>query len=773
MNSVNAKIRLKTPSAVKKPFILHLLISFMLGRVFLAECISPFAAAYLCSFMQTKEKNGVKTVLTVLSAAAGVLTTPYRGTFLKYLLTFVLFGIIYISASAAGKKNSVAATSAAAAAANITAGVIYYAQLDNIAYNMAMLAVESAACFVIPFVIKSASSVICGEISLTEIKNDDIAGIYFLMAAVATGFCGIYIGNVSVGKSLCGLCIMIISFCGGCATASACGVGIGILNSLYAFEFNESAGVFGFCGLVSGALSRFKRPGVILGFVVSSKLLSLYFGGWSDSIFSDFEVIIAVCMFCLIPYSALMNVKTFLNINSYKTEELGRVLGNVSEKMKNISKSFGTLSDLSSRVFEKTPPNTADISTVYDMTADKICKTCGLKFICWDKEAFDTRDLLNKLTGILERKGYISSDDIPDKFRQKCIKSVAFVNELNRTFCGIKMNGRWQERLNHGQKLISMQLGGMAGIVDGLTSDIDKSIVFDKSKENLIYSRLEQRQISCSDITVTKNSDNITSVTMRIKQKNSSDFTQTCLAIEDTVSAVIGKNMGIESYSCKKTKYFIKLSEREQFTVTCSIKSLPKNGESVCGDNVVCGKISGGKYAVILSDGMGSGKNAAKISKTAIELLQQFLNAGFEKSNSVNMIGSAIMLGNSETFTTIDAVTVDLYTGQTEFIKAGANTSYVKTAKSVRKLSSTSLPVGIIDDVDIDTSSYCAKDGDIIVLISDGIQSAADDWFEQYLLNMHEDNPDIISALLLDEAVRNKKQDDDMTVAVIKITKNK
>ena len=170
---------------------------------------------------------------------------------------------------------------------------------------------------------------------------------------------------------------------------------------------------------------------------------------------------------------------------------------------------------------------------------------------------------------------------------------------------------------------------------------------------------------------------------------------------------------------------------------------------------------------------MGSGKNAAKISKTAIELLQQFLNAGFEKSNSVNMIGSAIMLGNSETFTTIDAVTVDLYTGQTEFIKAGANTSYVKTAKSVRKLSSTSLPVGIIDDVDIDTSSYCAKDGDIIVLISDGIQSAADDWFEQYLLNMHEDNPDIISALLLDEAVRNKKQDDDMTVAVIKITKNK
>lgn len=770
MNNQNTKIISKIEIAVKKPFLLNLFISFMLGRVFLADCISPFALGYICSYMGTKGKSSAKVVLTVIFAVLGILTTTSRTAVLKYMLAYVLFGIMYISVSALSRGQSSVKICSSAAAANLISGVIYYAQLDNMPYNLAMLAVESAACFVIPFVIKSTAEIICGEKELTEIKTEDIAGIYFLMAAVVTGFCEIYIGNISVGKSLCALCIMIIAFTGGCSAATTCGVGIGILNSLYAFELNEYAGIFGFCGICAGALSRFKRPGVILGFVVSSRLLALYFGGWSDCIFTDFETIISVCLFCLIPYSALMNIKTFFSVNSYRSEELGRMMSSISERLKGISKTFSALAELSAKISVNTPPNTADPGTAYDMAADKVCKSCGLKFICWDKESFDTRDLLNKLITPLEKKGFISSEDIPERFRQKCIKSTIFVNELNRTFCRLKAESNGTDRLNRSQKLISMQLEGMSDIVDDITSDINQKIIFDKSKENAIYSRLEQEGIRCSDVTAVKDADGISTVNMRVRQGNS-DFTKISGIVERSVTEILGKNMGIEHYSHKKGKYFIKLSEREQYSAECSIKSLPKNGEKKCGDNVTCGRISGGKYAVILSDGMGSGEKASEISKTAIELMQQFLNAGFDKDSSVNMVGSALMMSDSETFTTIDAVITDLHTAKTEFIKAGANITYIKSKNSIKKISSTSLPVGIIENTAIDTAGYRAQNGDIIVMISDGIHSAADDWFEEYLLNMHEENPDVISSLLLDEAVRSKKQDDDMTVAVIKITK--
>ena len=80
------------------------------------------------------------------------------------------------------------------------------------------------------------------------------------------------------------------------------------------------------------------------------------------------------------------------------------------------------------------------------------------------------------------------------------------------------------------------------------------------------------------------------------------------------------------------------------------------------------------------------------------------------------------------------------------------------------------MPIGIIDDVDADAGDYYAQTDDIIIMISDGIHNAADNWFEDYIVNMHEETPEIIAQLLYDEAQRKKKQEDDMTIAVAKIT---
>lgn len=771
MSITNAKTAVREELYRKKALALHLIASFTVSRVFLAGCVSPFSMAYLCSFMCTKEKSGAKTVLTVAAFVVGILSTSYRGAVLRYLLSYVLFGIIYISASSFGKKRGFGGLCAAGAAANAVSGTIYCAQLENPLNNLAAVAVESAACFLLSFAIKPCASLIFDENGFDDVKKEDVTGICLLSAAFIAGFFGTHIGNFSVGKALLGVCIMIISFCGGASSAAACGVGLGILNSLYSFEFNDSAGVFGFCALVCGGMKRLGRPGVIFGFALSSKLISLYFGGWSDSVLSDFEVVAAVCAFCLVPYSVLVNIRMFFEVNLRKSEETGRILEMLGKKMKNISETFDKLSDVTAELFEKTPPNTADISTVYEMTADKVCKNCGLKFICWEREAFDTRDALNKLTVVLQKSGSVSAKNIPDKFGQKCIKSDVFVNELNRVFTAFKTDDKSRERINCGQKLISRQFGEMADVVGNITSDIGKSIMFDKAGESRIYAALEKERIFCSDVTAVRDSDGILKVSMRIKARGKG-FTDIVSVAENAVSRAVGKSMAAESYFYKKKNFFVKLVEKERFSVTCSCRSIPKGNETVCGDNIVCGNISGGRYAAVLSDGMGSGSNAAKISHTATELFVQFLNAGFEKSNSLDIIGSALMLGSSETFATIDAVTVDLHTGVAEFTKAGANTSYIKTAGKIRKISSTSLPVGILDATAADTFSYNARENDIIVLISDGIQSAADNWFEEYLLNMHEENPNIISELLLNEAKRRKKQDDDMTVAVMKIMKN-
>ena len=85
-----------------------------------------------------------------------------------------------------------------------------------------------------------------------------------------------------------------------------------------------------------------------------------------------------------------------------------------------------------------------------------------------------------------------------------------------------------------------------------------------------------------------------------------------------------------------------------------------------------------------LSDGMGSGLRAAKESKTTINLLENFFEAGFNKEIALKTINSILMLRSSdEMFSTIDLTIFDKYSGEAEFIKIGAVSTFIKTQGKV------------------------------------------------------------------------------------------
>ena len=61
---------------------------------------------------------------------------------------------------------------------------------------------------------------------------------------------------------------------------------------------------------------------------------------------------------------------------------------------------------------------------------------------------------------------------------------------------------------------------------------------------------------------------------------------------------------------------------------------------------------------------MGSGLTAYRESELVIDLLEQFLEAGFSKETAVRMINSALILrSDAQVFSTIDIASLDLYTG--------------------------------------------------------------------------------------------------------------
>jgi len=87
------------------------------------------------------------------------------------------------------------------------------------------------------------------------------------------------------------------------------------------------------------------------------------------------------------------------------------------------------------------------------------------------------------------------------------------------------------------------------------------------------------------------------------------------------------------------------------------------------------------------------------------------------------------------------------------------------------------LPMGIIQDFDVDVVSEQLKANDLLVMMSDGIFDAPknvgnpDAWLKRKILEMETDDPQEFADLLLEEVIRTAGGviSDDMTVVVSKI----
>ena len=92
---------------------------------------------------------------------------------------------------------------------------------------------------------------------------------------------------------------------------------------------------------------------------------------------------------------------------------------------------------------------------------------------------------------------------------------------------------------------------------------------------------------------------------------------------------------------------------------------------------------------------------------------------------------------------------------------------------------STSLPAGIVSNVNVDTYDKDLQEGDIVVICSDGIIESNNEyankdlWLKYLLEEIQTDSPERISNIILKEAIDNDfgKAKDDMSVIVFKVNK--
>ena len=112
-------------------------------------------------------------------------------------------------------------------------------------------------------------------------------------------------------------------------------------------------------------------------------------------------------------------------------------------------------------------------------------------------------------------------------------------------------------------------------------------------------------------------------------------------------------------------------------------------------------------------------------SELIIDLLEQLLASGFAEDTTLKLINSVLLTSNEwQEPATLDMALIDRYSGICQFLKMGAACTYVKRGNWVECIKSTSLPIGVLENIDMETITKKLYDGDFVIMISDGIVEA-------------------------------------------------
>lgn len=220
--------------------------------------------------------------------------------------------------------------------------------------------------------------------------------------------------------------------------------------------------------------------------------------------------------------------------------------------------------------------------------------------------------------------------------------------------------------------------------------------------------------------------------------------------------------------------------EEVNFFIIEGIAKAKKEGETDSGDSYLLKEFGKGMYLAALSDGMGSGAEAARDSEKMMDLLDKFMETGFHMEKAITLLNSMMYLqGGKERTLTLDSCEIDLYQGTCRFLKYGAAVSFIKRDRKVWRIGANSLPLGIFSKGEPEEFAYGLEDGDYLIMMTDGVVDAYETnllgmSLQEFIGQLEYENPRQMANMLMNMAVANAegKIRDDMTVIVLGIWAN-
>jgi stage II sporulation protein E len=409
------------------------------------------------------------------------------------------------------------------------------------------------------------------------------------------------------------------------------------------------------------------------------------------------------------------------------------------------------------------------------------CETCWKKKHCWDSKFYQTYKFMTDMVTAVEKNENLTNREIAADWRKACIRPELVLDVMKRQMQLYRNNQHWKKQIADSRQLVADQLSGVSQVMEDLAKEIKREGQELLLQEEQIRRALEELGLSIHSVDVISLDEGNVEIEMIHQYRKGFDECRKIIA--PLLSDILGEHISVKNerfLDGGKGYSSVYFGSAKEYEVETGIAGAAKGGDLLSGDSFSTVELGNGKFAVALSDGMGNGERAREESSTALNILQQLLRSGMDERLAIKSVNSVLMLRSpEEVYATVDVALIDLYNAKTTFLKNGSTPSFVKRGTEIIPIAANNLPIGIVQEIDVELIGLSLKPGDMLIMMTDGIYDAPghtvnkDLWMKRVLMEIETEDPQEFADCLLERVVRHHHGDiiDDMTVIVGRISR--
>jgi len=779
------KIQFMLESFFIKNGYLLLLIGFLLGRALILAKLTPFCLPFFASVYLIKRDRAPLALIGLIVGAATISLSNAVFTFTVTILFLVIFRI--------SQKWLTSEIRSLPFFVGIILGVGKLAEAFILSkqltlYDAMMVGVQASLAFILTLIFLQSIPLLTMNKRRQLLKTEEIVCLIIMLASILSGTIGWKVYDLSVEHIMSRYLVLVFSFIAGATVGSTVGVVTGLIFSLASVSSFYHMSLLAFSGVLGGLLKEGKKIGVSIGLFIATLLIGMYGESGGSILQTVMESSAAVLLFLLTPQAFTSRLAKYIPGTPEYTAEQQKYMRKMrdvtAQRVSQFSNVFHALSTSFSQmeVLSEDDENDRELDYFMSNVTERTCQTCFKKEQCWAKNFNTTYAFMEEIIHEMDQNDGSVSPRLSREWDKHCSRSKKVYETIGQELTFFQANLKLKKQVRESRKLVADQLLGVSEVMDNFAKEIQRERENHHKQEEQIMEALQEFGIQIEQVEIYSLEQGNVDIEMSVPFCNGHGECEKLIA--PMLSDILGETIIVNREECATIPHgfcHVTFRSSKAFTVETGVAHAAKDGGLISGDSYSTIELGLGKYAIAISDGMGNGERAHYESNETLQLLQKILQSGIEEKTAIKSINSILSLRTTdEIFSTLDLAMIDLKNASAKFLKIGSTPSFIKRGNKVIKIQASNLPIGILQEFEVDVVSEQLKAGDLLIMMSDGVFEGPkhvenyDLWMKRKVQELETDDPQEVADLIMEDVIRSRSGliDDDMTVTVAKIKHN-